>query len=391
VRFIFKRFVELGTYEAVFRECRLLNITGKRWKTRHGRWAGGKPITKASIYHIVGNPVYIGMIRTGDELFQGLHRPIIDAAMWERTQLLREQRAAESRAGVANFNLLTSILFDCFGRSMSINHRRLRSGVRYSYYRSNQNAWGSRQGQKPLRARADELEELVKATMKSLLMDKESIRGGLLRLGYHDERLDRLAAKSELAAQRLGRLGRRELRSVFRSLIARIELSREMMRMVVRWAEVDRFLQWNGIGCFKPDEASWSRCDKTELIEVPAAAARCRRRLYLPIEPRKTPDANAAPGLLRLIREARHAQELVDGNRDVPLHELADRMRLKDDRFARILRLNYLAPDIVTAILDGNHPAGLTRARLIHANLPLDWALQRQVLGFPARASCDGY
>jgi site-specific DNA recombinase len=66
-------------------------------------------------------------------------------------------------------------------------------------------------------------------------------------------------------------------------------------------------------------------------------------------------------------------------------------MHLKGHRFARILRLNYLAPDIVTAILDGEHPEGLTRAKLIQANLPLDWALQRQVLGFPARTSRDGY
>jgi len=55
-----------------------------------------------------------------------------------------------------------------------------------------------------------------------------------------------------------------------------------------------------------------------------------------------------------------------------------------------VLRLNYLAPDIILSILDGTHPAGLTRTRLVQANLPMDWALQRKLLGFPERSQPEG-
>jgi hypothetical protein len=48
----------------------------------------------------------------------------------------------------------------------------------------------------------------------------------------------------------------------------------------------------------------------------------------------------------------------------------------------RLLRLNYLAPDIITAIMDGAQPRELTRRELLDANLPLDWALQRKMFGF---------
>ena len=49
----------------------------------------------------------------------------------------------------------------------------------------------------------------------------------------------------------------------------------------------------------------------------------------------------------------------------------------------QLLRLGWLAPDIVSAILDGRHPIGLTGRRLLRAhNLPLDWAEQRVFLGF---------
>jgi site-specific DNA recombinase len=391
IRFLFQRFLELGTYEAVFKECTKLNIRGKRWKTSHGRWAGGKPITKASIYHIIANPVYIGRIRTREELFEGLHKGIVDQSTWERAQALREQRAAESRRGVSNFNLLTNILFDCYGRSMSLNNRLLRSGGTYAYYRSNQTIEGRRHNLKFVRARSDALECLVLATLKSLLADRARVRAGLLRLGHYGDALDNLANRSDGAAQRIDRLERLELRDVIRAIIARIEVAPDVVRIVLRWTEIANFIEWHGVGCFKPDEENWKRRQDTELVEVPAAAARCGRKLHLPIEPRREGSPVPLPGLQRLIEEARRAQALVDGNREAPISELARRMRLKGDRFARVLRLNYLAPDIVTAILDGEQPEGLTRAKLIQTNLPLDWALQRQVLGFPARASSDGY
>jgi len=391
IQFLFRRFIELGTYEAVFNECKKLDIRGKHWKTREGHWAGGKPITKASIYHIIGNPVYTGMIRTGEELFEGLHKPIIDESTWEHAQLLRERRAAESRRRISDFNLLTSILFDCYGRSMSLSHRRVRSGSRYGYYRSNQTIEGRRRDLKFVRARAEALEGLVVATLKSVLADPARVRAGLLRLGHYGDALDKLGARSGPAAHRIDRLARRDLRDVIRSLIARIEVAPDIVRIVLRWTAIARFIEWHGVGCFKANEEIQERNEHTELVEVPAAAARCGRKLYLPIQPRREGHSSPSPGLRRLIAEARQAQTLVDSNRDAPLSELASRMHLKGHRFARILRLNYLAPDIVTAILDGEHPEGLTRAKLIQANLPLDWALQRQVLGFPARTSRDGY
>jgi site-specific DNA recombinase len=51
--------------------------------------------------------------------------------------------------------------------------------------------------------------------------------------------------------------------------------------------------------------------------------------------------------------------------------------------FGVLLRLSYLAPDIVAAILDGRQPALLNRQRLARiATLPLDWNDQRALLGF---------
>lgn len=60
---------------------------------------------------------------------------------------------------------------------------------------------------------------------------------------------------------------------------------------------------------------------------------------------------------------------LVDGDTSQHIHRLA--------------RLGYLAPDIVTAIVEGRQPALLSGRRLLRcASLPIDWDGQRRVLGF---------
>jgi len=111
----------------------------------------------------------------------------------------------------------------------------------------------------------------------------------------------------------------------------------------------------------------------------------------MPIEPRKQIiSRHPAPGVKRLIKEARELQRLVDQERDKSLPQLAMDVNYTPWRFARVLRLNYLAPDIIASIIDGTQPPGLTRRALVHANLPMDWVLQRKLLGFPDRAGPHG-
>ncbi|WP_342250114.1 hypothetical protein [Sphingomonas sp. OTU376] len=75
----------------------------------------------------------------------------------------------------------------------------------------------------------------------------------------------------------------------------------------------------------------------------------------------------------------------MDTDRRSSLTDIATRFLRPPGYFARLLRLNYLAPDIVMAILDGRQPPGITRKKLIDANLPMDWSLQRRLLAFPER------
>ena len=64
------------------------------------------------------------------------------------------------------------------------------------------------------------------------------------------------------------------------------------------------------------------------------------------------------------------------------MFEGGERPRFSDRHVARLARSGFLAPDIVAAIMKGRQPAGLMARQLPGAaEIPMDWVVQRQVLG----------
>jgi site-specific DNA recombinase len=390
VRRIFQRYVELENLTAVFEECRTAGVHGKKWRTRAEKTVGGRPITKALIFHIIENPIYLGLIRHHEKTYAGLHAPIIDQATWDKVRCLRAEQSRRKAYRNAK-HILTDLLFDCFGRPMSVSEtldKRYKNPSRF--YMSRQTAWGERQALKRFRADAFATEALVVTALVNFLSSRDELRSMLLDLSRRGEQLDKLSRRAQETAKRFKDLSRQRQRLALHALIKRIELSLERVKIVLRCNEVERFLQWDGIGIFRGEP----RCrpnGKTHLLDIPADSIRTSRALALPIEPRKPRvGAHPSPALKRLIREARSVQALVDQEREKSVRELASEIDYTPNRFARILRLNYLAPDIILSILDGTHPPGLTCAKLVRASLPMNWALQRRLLGFPDRAQPEG-
>jgi hypothetical protein len=166
-------------------------------------------------------------------------------------------------------------------------------------------------------------------------------------------------------------------------LISRIELSRECIKLVTRAPEFENLLTWDFVGHFQrraEDSGRWS----TYIINVPCAGSvMLERRVRLPIAARDPRATRNTKGLRKLVADAREAWALVESNRDLSPAEIARNRSSSVSHFMRLLRLNYLAPDIVIALLDGTQPKELTRRQVLDSNLPLDWALQRQLFGFP--------
>jgi site-specific DNA recombinase len=62
------------------------------------------------------------------------------------------------------------------------------------------------------------------------------------------------------------------------------------------------------------------------------------------------------------------------------LKEIAAEEGISSSYVTRLLRLAFLEPNIITAILNGKHPPQLTAHRLMDdTRLPLDWVTQREL------------
>jgi site-specific DNA recombinase len=113
-------------------------------------------------------------------------------------------------------------------------------------------------------------------------------------------------------------------------------------------------------------------------ITVPAKLVRKGQELRLayPQQDRGAP-ANQDVKLIGLIAKAEAAhRELVS---DVAI------LPARRPHLLRLARLKFLAPDIVTALLDGRQPATLSARQLLRGStMPLCWQEPRQLLGFRA-------
>ncbi len=87
----------------------------------------------------------------------------------------------------------------------------------------------------------------------------------------------------------------------------------------------------------------------------------------------------ADPALVKALARAFRYQRMLDQGRYASITEMAAAERLERGYLGSLLRLTLLAPDIVSAILDGRQPEGMTFAVLDGA-VPVGWDVQRSTL-----------
>ena len=97
-------------------------------------------------------------------------------------------------------------------------------------------------------------------------------------------------------------------------------------------------------------------------------------------------EAEVDAGLVELIKEAFAIRnQFLSGSHD-SIEAMSGRLGMNKCRLTSLIRLSYLAPDIVRALLEGRQPIELKPTRLLRLSkdLPHDWSEQRGFLGFAA-------
>ncbi|MEO5347944.1 MAG: hypothetical protein H7834_16445 [Magnetococcus sp. YQC-9] len=89
--------------------------------------------------------------------------------------------------------------------------------------------------------------------------------------------------------------------------------------------------------------------------------------------------------LAKLVAKAHKWLKLIEGRKVASVRALAELEKVDESYMSKVLRLTLLAPDIVTAIIDGRQPDHLTW-RELSKPFPMLWSEQRALWKIPEPA-----
>jgi len=135
VREIFRLYVETGSIVATVTEVNRRGWTSKSWQTKGGEVREGRSFDRVSLRRLLTNPVYIGKVRSGDEVFDGVHEAIIDATTWEAVQAILTSPEGNGNGVRYSDNALLKGFIKCGACGASYSPHSAKSGDRrYRYY-----------------------------------------------------------------------------------------------------------------------------------------------------------------------------------------------------------------------------------------------------------------
>lgn len=355
------------------------NFKTRTFGFRHGNRDRQQKFPATNVLKILRNPLYAGYFVHNRELVLSQIEPLVSFEQWLLVQGIIKSRYPCKRDPISN--LLLGLLHDETGRRMKIVKG---SGgtKKPRYYQSEASAWARSHGVKKVHVNADHVEELVVATIATFLTDRIHLKEAILALGRYSDETAKLIAGGPLAARRLGLMDRPQLRELLVALVSRADVNRSHLRLLICCYELHRFLAWDGRGLFKRATIRPKGSDRFRMLYTPANLICTRHEYVVPVRARHVQDAVPDDGLVSMLKEASELHDFMLCNRDRSIPQLAQVKKMGSKTFARFLRLNYLAPDIQVAIVDGSQPATLTRHKILFGPQPLDWDHQRRLYGF---------
>jgi site-specific DNA recombinase len=329
VRYIFKRYLELRSFGKLVKDLDARGIVTKRRDTKVRKYNGGIPFTYGPLAHLLKNRLYIGETGHKDRWFPGEHTGIVDRKTFEQVQhLLGSKSAGRTAHRTASEALLMGKLFDDRGNRMSPSFS-TNNGVRYRFYVSSALLRGRK-------AEAGSVGRLAAQAIEDAVV--QAVRDHLPT----DEPID--------DAQLLHRH------------LSRIDIGKDGLMISLSPPEQDHTDESNGDPALRI-RLPWSPTSSTQpSLSNPS-----------PPNYREEPDLKAVQAIVR----ARHwASELANGTY-ASVDKLAASAKLNSKVVRNELRLAFLAPEILDAILNGKPGCSLPDLRRIAA---ISWLSQRSEL-----------
>jgi site-specific DNA recombinase len=225
------------------------------------------------------------------------------------------------------------------------------------------------------------LESLVVDRLRTFLADQ-----GALLDAIRDETTQDVGQLIERGRQIADSLQIQEpdaVNATLMTLLSRVEIGSSCVEIKLSRPRLADLLAGQSMDPTNPPQIKAAANEDVVTLTVPARLKRVGREMRMLVE--NSDDQTPADlSLLRIIARAHDIHIRLTQNVDLTVHDVAREEHVSAAYVYSVLRLAGLAPEIVTAIINGRNPPQLTAKRLMRLSphLPIDRVEQRKLLGF---------
>ncbi len=377
---VYKRYLRLKSVRALGEELATAGIKSKRRVRQDGTEYGRQRFSHGALYLLLQNRTYRGEITHKGHSYPGKHAAIVDKPLWDSVQaILAENRVARATgARTKQPSLLTGILFDEAGGRLTPTYC-VKKGTRYHYYVSTRLVTGAKGSPSRYRIPAGDLEAVVIERVRSLLANQAE---SLEAMGHDSARRApprHLLERGRQVADEIGTEAPEKIKTIVTALVRRVQVKHDCVEIDISRHHLSTSLAGQSIDYDRAPNSS----DDVYTLTAPARLARVGREMKLLVVG-DNDQAVADPSLLRVIARAHDILARLAQNTKLNVHDVARQERVTAAYIYTLLRLPWLAPDITTAIVNGQQPLHLNAKKLMRltAQLPSNWVEQRALLGF---------
>lgn len=378
VRLIFDKYCQCKSEREV---CQFINKAGYRAKERKYRTSDevkSRLFTHAKISYLLRNPLYKGKVVHKGKIYDGQHEAIISEDIWDKVQAIKlRNREDLSKPSKVIHNSLLKGLIEC-GRchASMISTRTKKKNKTYEYYTSIKAVKEGYEFCSLGSVPAGELDCFVISKIQDIFKSPKFIDEIAKQINKEmpDIGITEVFKKVQDPTHFFDFLSRDTVRAILHRIVSRIVVYHD--KLVIRLMPFGAML----LETAKIKELH-PYADHPELMELQYNICLAKKRGQLKILPPDEEKHTVDDTLLNsLVRAFRWHQEIESGKcsaRELSLKEKLDRSYM-----ARVMKLTYLAPDIIEAIMLGTQPKSLKISDIIKHPIPVSWQKQRELYGF---------
>jgi site-specific DNA recombinase len=358
--------------------------TNKRWVNRKGMAAGGQPFTYQAIAKILNNPTYIGKIRHHDKVYEGQHEAIISMELWEQSRkVLQENGTVRIKRNAKHGSLLGGKCFNPAGEMYGQTYT-LRKNVHYRYYLLKSTNH---------RIKGQDLEALVFDAIRALAVQPKHWQPCWHQ---HAEHLIEEEAQHrwQVLWQNWPHMPAAPRQEIAKQIIERVIITKHQVTIRLAYDGMSRVIREFASGGGQAAEGApvpqlISRPEITMRDAHMEIAIAARFQLYGRTHMTLDADGRAMrmfaktqydDHLVQILVKAYRWNRLLE-NGEKTVTQLAEEVKVSRSYISRTVNMLLLAPDIITAILNGKQPPTL-RVKDLMQVMPHCWQAQRELLKF---------